>query len=307
MEQRLGRGLPEGFLASQIATIHTRLIAEVQPVAGVLDFLKGHAGVARCIASSSSVDYIGKCLERMAMTRWFEHRFSGQDVERGKPHPDSLGRGGTIPPQRALAREMNRRGHEVHVLTHDSLAGAMAADGGRLHALASAPQWDPAQSRTSEEEGAFVVGGVLTSSAFAEDFLAVHNAVRPDICLIDTLLFATVDLATRRGLTLRRPTSQPVRLEPGSRPRRVLSGRPSPYAVSKMRVFLTGATGLIGAHPVGELIDAGHQGVGLSRSAAGRRFCQALNRTSPKASATSRSPLQITTTGFAPNVSNTCV
>ena len=73
---------------AKIATTHARLVAEVQPVAGVLDFLKGHAGVARCIASSSSVDYIGKCLERMAMTRWFEHRFSGQDVERGKPHPD---------------------------------------------------------------------------------------------------------------------------------------------------------------------------------------------------------------------------
>jgi HAD superfamily hydrolase (TIGR01509 family) len=88
MEQRLGRTLPEGFLAIQIATIHARLIAEVQPVAGVLKFLEAHAGVARCIGSSSSLDYIGQCLERMAMTRWFEHRFSGQDIERGKPHPD---------------------------------------------------------------------------------------------------------------------------------------------------------------------------------------------------------------------------
>ncbi|WP_419320035.1 HAD family hydrolase [Caulobacter sp. ErkDOM-E] len=88
MEQRLGRALPQDFLTSQIATIHARLVAEVQPVAGVLNFLQQHAGVARCIASSSSVDYIGKCLSRMAMTHWFEHLFSGQDVERGKPHPD---------------------------------------------------------------------------------------------------------------------------------------------------------------------------------------------------------------------------
>jgi HAD superfamily hydrolase (TIGR01509 family) len=88
MEQRLGRALPEGFLESQVAMIHARLVAEVEPVCGVLEFLQSYAGVARCIASSSSVDYIGLCLDRMAMTHLFEHRFSGQDVERGKPHPD---------------------------------------------------------------------------------------------------------------------------------------------------------------------------------------------------------------------------
>ena len=88
MEQRLGRALPEGFLESKVATIHDRVIAEVEPVVGVLEFIQRYAGVARCIASSSSIDYIGRCLDRMAMTHLFEHRFSGQDVERGKPHPD---------------------------------------------------------------------------------------------------------------------------------------------------------------------------------------------------------------------------
>jgi len=88
MEQRLGRALPPGFLESRVATIHDRVIAEVEPVSGVLAFLQRYAGVARCIASSSSVDYIGRCLDRMAMAHLFEHRFSGQDVERGKPHPD---------------------------------------------------------------------------------------------------------------------------------------------------------------------------------------------------------------------------
>ena len=107
---------------------------------------------------------------------------------------------GNTPPQRALARELNRRGHEVHVLSHDTLAEAVIADGGRFHALSSAPQWNPAQPRTNEEEGAFVVQNVVGSSAFAADFLAVRDAVRPDICLIDAMLISTLNAAIERGL-----------------------------------------------------------------------------------------------------------
>jgi len=107
---------------------------------------------------------------------------------------------GNTPPQRALARELSRRGHDVHVLSHDTLAEAVIADGGRFHALPSAPQWNPAQPRTNEEEGAFVVQNVVGSSAFAADFLAVRDAVRPDICLIDAMLISTLNLAIERRL-----------------------------------------------------------------------------------------------------------
>jgi UDP:flavonoid glycosyltransferase YjiC (YdhE family) len=107
---------------------------------------------------------------------------------------------GNIPPQRALARELNRRGHDVHVLSHDTLAEAVIADGGRFHALPNATQWDPAQPHTNEEEGAFVVQNVVGSSAFAADFLAVREAVRPDICLIDAMLISTLNIAIERRL-----------------------------------------------------------------------------------------------------------
>ena len=107
---------------------------------------------------------------------------------------------GNTPPQRALARELNRRGHDVHVLSHDTLAEAVIADGGRFHALPSAPQWNPAQPRTSDEEGAFIVQNVVGSSAFAADFLAVRDAVRPDICLIDAMLISTLNVAIERRL-----------------------------------------------------------------------------------------------------------
>lgn len=107
---------------------------------------------------------------------------------------------GNSTPQRALARELVRRGHEVHVLTHDTLAAAVTADGCRFHALATAPQWDPALPRTKEEEDAFVMHDVVSSAAFAADFVAVHEAVRPDICLIDAMLIATLNLAIERDL-----------------------------------------------------------------------------------------------------------
>jgi len=38
--------------------------------------------------------------------------------------------GGNVPPQRALARELKRRGHDVHVITHDTQAESVVADGG---------------------------------------------------------------------------------------------------------------------------------------------------------------------------------
>jgi len=88
MEAQLGSPLPEGFLATQVEQVHRRVVAEVEPVEGLRAFLTAFAHVPRCIASSSRLDYIGRCLDRMSLADRFEHRFSGHDVRRGKPHPD---------------------------------------------------------------------------------------------------------------------------------------------------------------------------------------------------------------------------
>lgn len=109
--------------------------------------------------------------------------------------------GGNLPPQRALARELKRRGHDVHVLTHDTQAPNVAADGATFHALAQARQWDPARPATAEEEIAFIVQDLAGSSLFAEDVLATHAALAPDVCLIDAMLISTLKLAIERGLT----------------------------------------------------------------------------------------------------------
>lgn len=88
MEAQLGSPLPDGFMAARLEQVRSRVVAEVEPVRGLTAFLAEFAHVRRCIASSSRLDYIGRCLNRMLLADWFEHRFSGHDVERGKPHPD---------------------------------------------------------------------------------------------------------------------------------------------------------------------------------------------------------------------------
>jgi HAD superfamily hydrolase (TIGR01509 family) len=88
IEAQFGGPLPEGFIEQRRERAHERLMQEIAPVAGVQGFLQRFAHVPRCIASSSQLGYIGQCLDLMGLTPWFEHRFSGHDVERGKPHPD---------------------------------------------------------------------------------------------------------------------------------------------------------------------------------------------------------------------------
>jgi UDP:flavonoid glycosyltransferase YjiC (YdhE family) len=108
--------------------------------------------------------------------------------------------GGNLPPQRALARELKRRGHEVHVLTHDTQAQSVAADGATFHALGTARQWDPTRRNTADEEVSFISEDLAGSPRFARDFLTTHAALRPDICLIDVMLISTQRVALEQGI-----------------------------------------------------------------------------------------------------------
>lgn len=108
--------------------------------------------------------------------------------------------GGNLPPQRALARALKRRGHDVHVLTHDSQASSVASDGAIFHSLATARQWNPARPNTADEEGGFIVRDLAGSAEFAGDFFTTHAALRPDVCLLDAMLLGTIALALERGI-----------------------------------------------------------------------------------------------------------
>jgi len=108
--------------------------------------------------------------------------------------------GGNVPPQRALLRQLRRAGHDVHVMTYDSLAEGIVADGGVFHALATAPQWDSGAPCGPDDEGAFIAQHISGSAAFAADFLAKHDELGPDVCVINAMLITTLDAALARSL-----------------------------------------------------------------------------------------------------------
>jgi HAD superfamily hydrolase (TIGR01509 family) len=83
-----GAALPAGFVDRQRARVHDRLTSGMQAVPGAAAFIERFADVPRCIASSSTLDWIARSLDLMGLAHRFEHRFSGHDIERGKPHPD---------------------------------------------------------------------------------------------------------------------------------------------------------------------------------------------------------------------------
>jgi len=88
IEERHGMALPEGFVDRQRAAVLAQSSRGMQAVPGVHAFIERFADVPRCIASSSTQEWIAQNLELMGLSQRFEHRFSSHDIERGKPHPD---------------------------------------------------------------------------------------------------------------------------------------------------------------------------------------------------------------------------
>lgn len=89
MEASLGRPLPEGFVAGCQAAIRAQHGEMLLAVPGLEAFLADQASTPRCIASSSSPDWLATALARLGLAHHFgDHVFSAQQVTHGKPAPD---------------------------------------------------------------------------------------------------------------------------------------------------------------------------------------------------------------------------
>jgi len=89
IEARLGRRLPEGFVADCQARTWERVLREIAAVPGVASFLERCAHLPRAVASSSTTDWLDGVLARLGLAHHFGDRiFSAAGLARGKPHPD---------------------------------------------------------------------------------------------------------------------------------------------------------------------------------------------------------------------------
>ena len=89
IEADLGTALPEGFADACREGIAAHHAAALEPVPGVAAFLARLGDTPRCVASSSSPQWLAGGLERLGLAHRFgPHVFSAQQVERGKPAPD---------------------------------------------------------------------------------------------------------------------------------------------------------------------------------------------------------------------------
>ncbi|MFE2014063.1 HAD family hydrolase [Streptomyces sp. NPDC059491] len=92
VEERSGQRLPADFDETFHARVFEAFRAELEPVAGAAEVLKGlvAAGVPYCVASSGSHERIRVGHRKTGLDAWFRDEivFSSEDVGRGKPAPD---------------------------------------------------------------------------------------------------------------------------------------------------------------------------------------------------------------------------
>jgi HAD superfamily hydrolase (TIGR01509 family) len=91
VEQRIGRPLPQDFVALRRAQGQALLDGGVAAVAGAVDFLRSlPPHLPRALASSSSTRWMRGHLAHLGLGDLFgDHLYSGHEhVERGKPEPD---------------------------------------------------------------------------------------------------------------------------------------------------------------------------------------------------------------------------
>lgn len=115
VQERYGLSLPENFEDMLQAETFRRFQTDLKAIEGAAEMLQ-QVRQPKCIASSSELDKITLSLRLCGLLEHFPHRFSAQQVARGKPEPDlflfAAGRMGARP--------------EACAVVEDSLPGATA-------------------------------------------------------------------------------------------------------------------------------------------------------------------------------------
>lgn len=127
----LGGAVPEHFVPEYHQRTLDRFRTELRAVAGVREFISAFAHVPRCIASSSSPDRIGLCLEVLKLEAAFGGNvFSAAHVDRGKPFPDVFLRAAErmgADPSEAIVIEDSPTGVAAGVAAGMTVIGLLAA------------------------------------------------------------------------------------------------------------------------------------------------------------------------------------
>ncbi len=83
------RPIPDDFESAYRAKVRSTMRANVAPVPGVEDFLGRHGHVQKCVASSSSREWLDHCVDKFGFRPAFgDNLFSATLVANGKPAPD---------------------------------------------------------------------------------------------------------------------------------------------------------------------------------------------------------------------------
>ncbi len=114
----IGAPLPEDFEDRHRTRSRVAMRRDVGPVAGVAAFLDEHPHLARCVASSSSPEWLDHCVDKFGMRSHFgTNLFSATKVANGKPAPDIF----------LLAASSMNAAPESCVVIEDSPSGVIGA------------------------------------------------------------------------------------------------------------------------------------------------------------------------------------
>jgi HAD superfamily hydrolase (TIGR01509 family) len=84
-----GGAVPSDFEETLKSTTRVRMRADVEPVVGITEFLSTHVVTPKCVASSSSPEWLSDMTRKFGFTEHFGTRlFSATAVQNGKPAPD---------------------------------------------------------------------------------------------------------------------------------------------------------------------------------------------------------------------------